>query len=151
MATLVLLGLLSLFYNKAKVVDKPIVAQNVVYNAILSSAGKDVVGYDAILQFDPKTTHIGVVRSHIKDFDVVQNIAGDGVLTLTVIKLPTSKEGTVFDKTLALEIPVTYSSADATRVKVISMYQKNTTKMVDSKLNVLRLETPGVSIVLEPK
>ncbi len=121
---------------------------SVTHKVVLSSAGKDIVAYDLMLKYDPATTQVGEITSLVSDFDVVQKTAAPGILSVTVIKLPTVKSGTVFDHTEALRIPTTYSAPSNTGVSIIEQYQNSTTKMISSDLDIIRPNDDQASFLL---
>jgi len=148
-AMLVVAGVIFLSSNSGLVPNGEPRRQSRTYQVVLTSNNSDIVGYDVLLQYNPATTKIGTVTSLVDGFEVVQKKADEGVLAVTSIKLPGEKEGSIFSNTPTLEVPVVYEGNEQIRdIEVIARYEKNSTKMVDSKLNIL-YQSKDVKILLE--
>lgn len=71
---------------------------NVTFNLNASSSGKNIVGYDVVLYYDPLSFDLVSADSTIPDFKVYSYKRGN-YLTLTAVKSLQNNSQSVFDKT----------------------------------------------------
>ena len=120
------------------------IGQDVIITISGDSVGKEIVGYDGLVTYDKTALMLQSAKSIIKDFTIFK-FDRSNHLSLTAVKNLNSKTPTILSKTPMAELifkavkPGTYS------IEIQSDIDKESTKMVDEKTNVLY---PNLSSVM---
>lgn len=132
--------------QKGSMTQENVQKEDATYLVTMSSGGNDVVGYDVILTYDPKTTSVGTVKTLDNQFQVVQSNAQEGVVAITAIKLPAEQGVSIFDRKPVLSIPVTQVKGQTDAVRIVQEMDNNTTKLINADSQKVYLSDDMVQI-----
>lgn len=108
-------------------------AQGVVKNVpvAMNSEGRQVVGYNLIIQYNPATVQVGKITSAISDFTVNQSEINRGFIVIDGNKAPTSTASSVFSNTPVINVPVTVNSAGNFTIRLVEKNGRDESKFYD--------------------
>ncbi len=115
----------------------------------LSSSGKEVVGFDIALSYDPSLLEFKSATSLNPDFSVSFVDAG-GHIALTGIKSPSAKTPYVFESERLVEVTFVAKAPGKTSLEIKRKAGKDVSQLVDNTSQKLPLEGDRVEITLVP-
>lgn len=122
--------------------------QDVVVTITGDSMGREIVGYDGLVTYDKSALMLQGAKSIIKDFTIFKF---DRVshLSLTAVKNLNSKTPTILSKTPMAELVFKAVKPGTFSIEIQSDIDKESTKMVDEKTNVLYPNLSSVMVTVK--
>ncbi len=112
-----------------------------------ASEGKDVVGFDAILNYDQSAFTFQSASSSLAGFKVFSFARGDHE-TFTAIKAPEVQTPTPLDQTVMLSTVFTPNQKGTYTFSLAAKSNKETTKMVDVQTKILNPSIQNLQVVV---
>ncbi len=113
---------------------------------LADSEGTDIVGFDALLSYDP-SMNPGTATTPLTSFKLF-TFNRDGHLTFTATKSPNITTPTPFQKSQILTIPFTSSAKGVYTFSILSKNGKETTKMVDVNTKVFSPQPSSLKVTI---
>ncbi len=124
------------------------VGQSIVFTPTFNSEGKDVIGYDILVKYDPEALTYSGATSLLPSFSVVP-VVSDGLVSITGYKPPEVKTETVFKDSSVVRIVFTAKTKGKHTISVVPTSGNQTSKFIDPDLNRLHPRTSAVDVVVE--
>lgn len=137
-------GKLDISTSTANVTD----GQDVIVVISGDSMGKEIVGYDSLIVYDKSALTLQSAKSAIVDFTIFK-FDRPSHLSLTAVKNLNSKTPTVLNKTPMVELVFKAVKPGTFSIVLQSDIDKESTKMVDEKTNILYPNLSSVMITVK--
>lgn len=100
----------------------------------MNTEGRQVVGYNLIIQYDPNQMKIGKIVSTIPQFTAYQNEATPGYIVIDGVKTSTDDTPVVLTNQQLLTVPVTVKSEGVYTLRLIEKNNKDEAKFFDENM-----------------
>lgn len=101
----------------------------------MDTAGRQVLGYNLILQYDPNTTTIGKITSAIAQFTAYQKETTPGYIVIDGVKTATDNTPIILSNKAILNVPVTVKSEGMHTLRLVDKNNKDEAKFFDETMN----------------
>lgn len=101
----------------------------------MNTDGRQILGFNAIIQYDPQQMSIGRIGSTVPAFTAYQTEAVPGYIVVDAVKTSPDNTPIVFSNTAVLSVPVTVKNAGTYNIRLVEQNNKDKAKFFDEKLN----------------
>ncbi len=122
-------------------------SDKVILALTASSSGHDIVGYDALINYDPSFFDVVSIQSSSPDFQVVP-FKKKGTISITGSKSPSVTSQTVFINQSLLTVVLSPKRKGTTTISLVPVSGPETTKMVDASSKLLTPQLTPITLAI---